>query len=646
MKKRCVLYARVSGDDRGKDGRNLEGQLEMGREYAHERGYTVVEELPEDDRGASGADIDLPQLNRIRDLARTHKFDILVVRELDRLSRNLAKQLIVEEELKNAGVAIEYVLGEYPDTPEGNLMKHVRATIAEYEREKIAERMVRARRNFVRAGNVLVHGRPPYGYRVTSIDGKRALEIHEAEARVVRLIFQWYTEGDGEQGPMSIYHIVKRLTDHGIPTPGDIDPRVWKRRGPGQWNRSTVRKILRRETYAGVWHYGKVKESKHGEVRNDRQHWLSIEVPAVVSRQTWEAAQSQMEENKRDSSRNLKYVYLMRRRLTCGSCGSKIRGSKTPEAKGGYRYYNCPAHIQRLDYATKCAMGVYFRVDWVDAMVWEWLRNLLLEPDITLQGLRAEQAARQEINKPLKDRCSVIDNLLDENRRQLERALDLHLTGRLSRAFLADRQARLESTIESLEQERSELMTRLKAQELTSSQIEDIMDFVTQVARGLEVVDADFNAQRRLVELLDVWGTLAIEDGQQVVHVRCTVGSGALSIATTNTVSVPQQHSADALSKGLALPFEVGLQDLGRDRVQIPVRAARDGAPYIPHLFERRRAGRRSPTNELAQAGRQHLPLGPKHPVCVLLVGQMAHDPTDAVHRLQPKTAVLLRNAV
>jgi DNA invertase Pin-like site-specific DNA recombinase len=54
MTTRAALYARVSSDDRGKDRRNYTGQLEMGREYAHKRGYAIVAELAGDDRGASG----------------------------------------------------------------------------------------------------------------------------------------------------------------------------------------------------------------------------------------------------------------------------------------------------------------------------------------------------------------------------------------------------------------------------------------------------------------------------------------------------------------------------------------------------------------------------------------------------------------
>jgi DNA invertase Pin-like site-specific DNA recombinase len=51
-----------------------------------------VAELAEDVQGASGASFELPKLNRVLDMAEAGEFDVLAVRELDRLSRNLAKQ--------------------------------------------------------------------------------------------------------------------------------------------------------------------------------------------------------------------------------------------------------------------------------------------------------------------------------------------------------------------------------------------------------------------------------------------------------------------------------------------------------------------------------------------------------------------------
>jgi site-specific DNA recombinase len=216
--KRAVLYARVSGDDRGKDRRNLAGQLEMAREYSRRKGYVVVAEISEDDKGASGASFELAGLSHVLAMAEAGNFDVLVPREIDRLSRSLAKQLIVEEELRRAGVQIEYVLADYDATPEGDLMKNVRAVVAEYERLKINERMVRGRQQKVKAGNVMVFQRPPFGYRLGEVDGRSALVVHEPEAQTVRLIFLWYTEGDEAGEPMSLADIVRELTAMGTLT--------------------------------------------------------------------------------------------------------------------------------------------------------------------------------------------------------------------------------------------------------------------------------------------------------------------------------------------------------------------------------------------------------------------------------------------
>ena len=221
MTKRAVLYARTSYDDTGTDGRNLAGQLDMGREYAARKSYAVVAELAEDDRGASGAAFELPQLNRVLEMAHTGSCDVLVVREIDRLSRSLAKQLIVEEELKRASVRIEYVLGEYPDTPEGSLMKNVKASIAEYERLKIIERTTRGLRLKVKAGSVVIANRPPYGYQTGQVAGKTTLLPFGPEARVVRLIFDWYVTGNGTHGPMSTCAIARKLSDMAVQTYAD-----------------------------------------------------------------------------------------------------------------------------------------------------------------------------------------------------------------------------------------------------------------------------------------------------------------------------------------------------------------------------------------------------------------------------------------
>jgi site-specific DNA recombinase len=551
MTKRAVLYARVSSDDRGKDGRNLAGQLAMGREYAQEHGYTVIAELAEDDRGASGAEIDLPQLTRVRDMARRGEFDVLVVRELDRLSRSLAKQLIIEQELKSAGVVIEYVAGEYPDTPEGRLNKHIKATIAEYEREKIAERSTRGRRLKVKAGHVIVNGRPPYGYSVGEVDSKRMLVIREPEARVVRMIFDWYTVGDSESGPVSMYEIVKRLTAKGIPTRGDTDARTIKRSERGKWHRATVACILHRETYAGVWHYGKSNRSK------PEDYLIAVKVPAIVSRETWQAAQERMKHNKANAKRNTRYNYLLRRRLTCGDCGIKMGCRMARPGKGrGKRllfYYGCPAR-RNPDFVQKCPQKSSFRADQVDAAVWDWVKSFLTDPAVLAEGLQAEQEEREEANAPLRNRLAVVDDLLGDNRRQLERLLDLYLSGDFGKEMLTERKTRLETTISALERERAGLAAQVEAQTLTDEQVQTITELAEKVRQKLPSADQSFKARRDLIELLDVQATLTVEDGEKVAYARCLLGEDTLSIASTNSRIRTGRGRRRAPGRGCVLP--------------------------------------------------------------------------------------------
>jgi site-specific DNA recombinase len=291
---RAVVYGRVSYDDRVNDSRNLESQLEMGREYALEKNYRIVAELAEDERGVSGAEIDLPKLNRVLELAANGQFDVLVVRELDRLSRSLGKQLVVESELKRAGVRVEYVLAEYEETPEGRLNKLVRATVAEYEREKIRERLVRGRRNKVKAGNVAVGGYAPYGYQVAEIDGKRTLEICEREAYYVRMIFEMYRDGH------SLRAIADRMDELGAPL-----PRTIKKKQKG-WLHGTIRHVLKNETHAGTWHYGKRNPRRKTQQANPEDNRIAVPVPATIDQELFDAVQAKLQSNKRDSRRNLK----------------------------------------------------------------------------------------------------------------------------------------------------------------------------------------------------------------------------------------------------------------------------------------------------------------------------------------------------
>lgn len=538
MSKRAVLYARVSGDDTASESRNLAGQLAMCREYAEKQGWEVVAELHEDDRGASGVSLDLPQLNRVLEMARLGAFDVLVVRELDRLSRSLAKQLLVEEELRRAGVQISYVLGEYPDTLEGTLGKHIRAAIAEYERLKIRERTVRAKRLKVQSGKVLLHGnRAPYGYRASE-DGN-ALVIYEPEARIVRLIYDWYVNGDEDGRQLGGRAIAARLTEMGASTYYDRHGCAQRSHVPGHWSSGTVHHILACETYAGRWYYGRrnIGGNPRRPTDNPRSHWIEVGVPAIIDEDLWKEAAQRKQSNEDRAARNVKYDYLMRKRMVCGACGGKIRSRTLREGKHRaktFGYYVC-IHYDGQAGPERCG-SPQFSAAAVDKAVWTWLKTLLMDSTALKEGLLKHQTEVEAANRPLQQRLEILKDLIASNRSQMERLLDLYLVGDIPRDLLSERRKRLEHTISTLEREERALRAQFESKVLTAEQIEGMVQFAAVVSDGLEQADLDFAIRDQIVTKLGVEATLAVEDGEKVVHARCILGEKRLQFVSATSI--------------------------------------------------------------------------------------------------------------
>ena len=527
MTKRAITYARVSGDDSDKEGRNLAEQLRMCREYANSKGYTIVSELAEDDHGASGASLELEQLNKVLTMAQAGEFDILVVREIDRLSRRLAKQLIVEESLKRCNVSIDYVIGEYPDSPEGNLMKNVKASVAEYEREKIKERMTRGRRVMVRSGSVITQAHALLGYQRTEKDGKYILEVIPHEAEIVRLIFSMYAEG------MPLSRLTKELTRLGIPSPSDPypDQNHPKKAGYGVWARSTVSNILTNTTYIGEWRYGKTSpingNSAH-RTKNGQDYWITVNVPAIIEMDTWQKVRERLSTNKHLPKRSTKYAYLLATRIYCPGCGGKMRCA-TRKANGAhYFYYECIRHR-----VGGCNNRSSYPAELVDTLAWQWIKELLSDPESIRKGLENYRTAQESYIAPITQKLTTVDRLLEQNRASYDRLIELYVSGEVDKSMLIERKSRLEKTLQDLDQERINLRASLEKQTINEEQEQDLYELASQVKSALDAGDNDLITQRGLIERLKVNAELDFQDNHKVTYFSCILGETDLYIKSS-----------------------------------------------------------------------------------------------------------------
>ena len=146
---RAAIYARVSTDLQEKE-QTIRSQLEALRGYVLERGYIIVAEYIDD--GYSGATLDRPGLDRLRDALRTGEMDVVVFHSPDRLARKAVYQGLVLEEIEKARVRVEFLNYPVDDSPESRMLLGMQGLFAEYERAKIMERTRRGKLQRAREG--------------------------------------------------------------------------------------------------------------------------------------------------------------------------------------------------------------------------------------------------------------------------------------------------------------------------------------------------------------------------------------------------------------------------------------------------------------------------------------------------------------
>jgi DNA invertase Pin-like site-specific DNA recombinase len=148
---RAAIYARVSTFDQ-----EPENQLQELRRYIEARNWTSVEYV---DKGISGAKDKRPALDALVRDAKRRRFDVVVCWRLDRLGRNLKHLITLLDELQSLGVSfVSLAEGIDATTPAGKLQMHILGAIAEFERERIRERVLAGLRRAKAKGKRL--GRP------------------------------------------------------------------------------------------------------------------------------------------------------------------------------------------------------------------------------------------------------------------------------------------------------------------------------------------------------------------------------------------------------------------------------------------------------------------------------------------------------
>jgi site-specific DNA recombinase len=424
---RAALYARVSTELQ-KDEETVQNQLSEIKRTIVEDGNSLLEGCEYIDEGWSGAILERPNLDIMRQDAREKKFDILYVYDRGRLARKFVYQEIVIEELTGLNITFKSLHDINGVTPEEQLMGSVMGVFHEYERVKITERFRIGKLNKVRSGKLLGY-QAPYGYDYVPIKGKGTdkingkFVINEEEAKVVRMIFEWI----GIEC-VSIKEVIRRLYDLGI------QPKKQKR---DTWSNGPIHRMLKNETYIGKHFYYKSesvvtrnpmaktqKKYQHrhslkgSRITRPRDEWLEVETPRIISDELFEQAKSQIKSNGKHSQRCKKNPYLFGGLIYC-SCGA----TRTGEGQVGHFYYRCIDRLLKFPKPRTCfESGVNVQV--LDTVGWSKLSELMTDPKLLQEQLDRyiEEKKIQIGQSPKKEEIKRALKVIEEEERRYVKA--------------------------------------------------------------------------------------------------------------------------------------------------------------------------------------------------------------------------------
>jgi len=418
--KRAILYARVSTDEQVRSGYSLPQQIEALRAYAAREGYEVLEEVQ--DPGQSGANLERPGMDRVRDLVAGHApggVAVVLAQDRDRFSREPAYTYLLRRELAEHGTELRSLNDRGDESPEGQLTDGILDQLAKYERAKIRERSRRGRLRKAREGKLIKNGRANYGFKHNETgDGYK---VYKPEMVVVHRIFRSVANG------MSLYGIKRALEIDGVSPPGNAN------KGGKYWHASYLRTLVQDDVYTpypyeeieplvtpevaakldrskryGIYWYNRTRTTRrrvssngaegrkykwrYSVHKNPREQWIAIPIPeAGVPRELVEAAREMIQDNRPAGSTGRRVWQLPSGSVRCSGCGTCM--TQYASAAGGriYAYYRC-ARLARLGKGSCPSLEgprsrKNHRAERVERLVWEFVSDLMKDPAQLRQDL-------------------------------------------------------------------------------------------------------------------------------------------------------------------------------------------------------------------------------------------------------------------
>ena len=340
------LYYRLSRDE-DEELNSLNNQRKIIYNFAVSNGHEVVGESFDDN--VSGMHFNREGIDKIYEVIEAGKIEAIIVKDLSRLGRHRTQTALFIDYLRERNVRVLSAT-ENIDTFNENddLIIGFKGLVNDFYARDGSRRVRTGYRQKQKEGIVTI---PPFGY-FKDKNTKKVVVVEEA-AETVRMIFSAYTGGSGMKA------IARTLNEQRRKTPALMQMELLNKRLPNTqdgilkkylWDATMVGRILKDESYIGTLICHKSERNKINKTFRftdpEEQFRHENYLPMIVTRETWELAQTLLAERKAKNTRAgtnkgiLRYGGLLR----CQDCGRTFIGKRIKLKDGERVVYVCDTY--------------------------------------------------------------------------------------------------------------------------------------------------------------------------------------------------------------------------------------------------------------------------------------------------------------
>ncbi|PIH58996.1 recombinase family protein [Paenibacillus sp. LK1] len=440
---KAIVYTRVSSEIQI-DNYSLESQIEICVNEAKTKFDISKDEIIVlREEAESGDNPNRPMLNYILFLLEKGLGSKVIFLHPDRLSRHLHLQQQITHKIWELGCDLHFV--EF-DLQKGNaesmLNYNIQGSIAQYNKAKILANTKRGRRAMV-ADNKIPGMNKIYGYDYdkdlnTLIENKTEKEGYSI---MVKMILEGSTCSE-----VAEYLAIKKY----LAPKGDI------------WYQATISRILRNETYKGIYYYGKTEvvqvSGKKKQIPKPRDEWQEIIIPQYIDEVRYKKLQKCLDDNNKNSGKPSE-DYLLRSIAKCGRCGAAVSSGITTKTQSGtLKYYTCTRKAKKsysieTGQSNSTCRGDNWRVDMIDTIIWSEVLKIINNPKELIDKILERASDASKITELQKNRDNL-NKLIREKDASKARYIDLYADGFIkSKDELANKIKPVEDEIEALNKE-------------------------------------------------------------------------------------------------------------------------------------------------------------------------------------------------